>query len=256
VYPGSRQILIGSDSNVSELNRYDPISGITFTSPVSFGSGPQIFGDTSTGSPFGVGGNSFILLPSTYTSGSFMTGSTIYNGKTISSLGLTPGSYDWTWGSGSTFYKFTLEIVAPPTPTPTPTTTTTNTGTPTQTPTQTPTPSPIINVTITNSSVSGSTINSFFDSASYPGNLTFQYEQGSFPVTGGNTFLGYQNGTSNSPGINISTTLPSDCVLTITLNGTVILNSLYGGSQNVDVTLGGVPLLSSDVLIITMADPS
>jgi hypothetical protein len=261
VYPGSRQILIGSDSNVSELNRYDPISGITFTSPVSFGSGPQIFGDTSTGSPFGVGGNSFILLPSTYTSGSFMTGSTIYNGKTISSLGLTPGSYDWTWGSGSTFYKFTLEIVAPPTPTPTPTTTTTNTPTPTVTNTQTqtntpsitPTHTPGINITLINNTSGTTKFDYIIDDSGFVSLLSVVSGSGystGFPVNIGTTLYGTHGTTSTNPAVDVNGGIVSYIVK---LNN-VVISTGTSLNPSIAVTSGGVALLSTDIVEVTISN--
>jgi hypothetical protein len=114
------------------------------TYPTSFGSGytaPTSF----TGDAFGIQNGSLgkdIIVPLGYVSGSPLSGTATFANKTISSMGLTPGTYLYDWGNDS----ITLEIETPSsTPTPTPTSTPTSTPTPTATPvpsTPTPTPTP------------------------------------------------------------------------------------------------------------------
>jgi hypothetical protein len=57
-----------------------------------------------------------IDVPTGYVSGSPLSDSSTYAGQTFASLGLTPGSYTWTWGSGPTADSFTLDIGVVPEP--------------------------------------------------------------------------------------------------------------------------------------------
>ena len=45
----------------------------------------------------------------------FLSGSATYSGKTIATLGVTPGTYVWTWGTGAN-QNFALQIPVPPPP--------------------------------------------------------------------------------------------------------------------------------------------
>ena len=56
-----------------------------------------------------------LIVPTGYVSGTFLSDSATYSGKTFATLGVTPGTYVWTWGTGAN-QNFTLEI--PPTPGP------------------------------------------------------------------------------------------------------------------------------------------
>jgi len=119
-------------------------TGSTFTSPTNFGTGGQTVGNSGTDGFFGVGflGSKGLFVPTGYTSGSFISGTTTFNSTTLSTLGATPGTYTWSWGSGANASSIILTVGTPsPTPTTTPTTTPTptNTETPTATPTNTPT---------------------------------------------------------------------------------------------------------------------
>jgi hypothetical protein len=83
------------------------------------------------------------MVPTGYTSGTFISASMTFTGQTISSMNLTPGVYVYSWGSGANADTLTLTIESPsPTPTPTETVTSTPTQTPTITPTNTPSETP------------------------------------------------------------------------------------------------------------------
>lgn len=69
-----------------------------------FGAGALISASSGSGNFVGITSNtnSSLLLPFGYVSGSPITSSSIYTNKTISGLGLTLGTYNWSWGSGAT----------------------------------------------------------------------------------------------------------------------------------------------------------
>ena len=82
------------------------------TGPTSFGSGFTTFANSGSGDTVGV--LSFLLLvPQGYVSGTALSDSATYNNATFASLGLTPGTYVWTWGDGAN-QRFTLRIGAVP----------------------------------------------------------------------------------------------------------------------------------------------
>jgi len=103
------------------LSRYTGFSG-----PSSFGPGITIINDSSdSGDSVGIVGPAFFLgrsifLPAGYVSGTALSDSSTYNAATFASLGVTPGTYVWTWGTGLPNQNFTLQIgslgVPPPVP--------------------------------------------------------------------------------------------------------------------------------------------
>jgi hypothetical protein len=48
-------------------------------------------------------------VPHGYVSGARLSDTSTYDGATFASLGVTPGRYEWTWGSGAN-QNFTLVI--------------------------------------------------------------------------------------------------------------------------------------------------
>ena len=82
---------------------FDEYSGFT-TVPSNFGSGGGASATSSTGDVMGViwqgAPPSHLIVPTGYTSGTYITGSQTFNSQTFSSLGLTPGTYTYTWGTG------------------------------------------------------------------------------------------------------------------------------------------------------------
>jgi hypothetical protein len=96
----------------SEGDRYSGITG-----PASFGSGGLTGGTSASGSDaFGIEGrdpigNAYIYFPFGYVSGSPLSGSMTFAGKTLSDLGATPGKYTWIWGSGANADSAVLNII-------------------------------------------------------------------------------------------------------------------------------------------------
>jgi hypothetical protein len=88
----------------------DVWSGFT-TGPTSFGSGNLSVANTASGDLVGsvptFGGNLFV--PQGYLTGDLSSSAT-WNNASFASLGLTPGTYVWTWGNGLPNQSFTLVI--------------------------------------------------------------------------------------------------------------------------------------------------
>jgi hypothetical protein len=83
-----------------------------FNGPTSFGTGTLVEANSGTGSFAGIEGRaSFELLtPENYVSETVMSGTSIFDQETLAGMGLTQGTYVWTWGSGATADSFTVQI--------------------------------------------------------------------------------------------------------------------------------------------------
>ena len=119
----------GSGSKVSYM---DPFNGAILTGPATLTSideyagihGPASFGthsgteNASSGSfdLVGIINDQFLDVPSGYISGNPLSSSSTWNAATLSSLGVTPGTYVWFWGTGTGDQTFTLDVVAPAVP--------------------------------------------------------------------------------------------------------------------------------------------
>ena len=76
--------------------------------PGSFGSGGGVFPTTSSGDLVGIADPSSVIVPVGYVSGSSLSSTSTFAGETLSALGITPGTYTWTWGAGATLDSYTL----------------------------------------------------------------------------------------------------------------------------------------------------
>lgn len=112
IAPSAGEILTGPTST-NLISLYTGVTG-----PASFGSGVGIDASSGSGDAVGVADGRFIELPEGYVSGSVLTDSSTYDNQTFSSLGVTPGTYVYTFGSGATADSFTLQIGAAPVPEP------------------------------------------------------------------------------------------------------------------------------------------
>jgi hypothetical protein len=82
-----------------------------FTGPTNFGSGGFFSPNASSGDAVAMSATQGLLLvPSGYVSGNALSDSMTFNNATFASLGLTPGTYVWTWGDGGANQNFTLII--------------------------------------------------------------------------------------------------------------------------------------------------
>jgi len=125
INPGSSAVLVGPTSSVDTDQCTTPTN---FAGPAAFGSVLDSNADSGSGDIAGLAGTALLRVPEAYSNGGLSPGalssSSTYNGATIASLGMTPGTYTWTWGSGVDADSLTLNVpAASATPTPTPTAT-------------------------------------------------------------------------------------------------------------------------------------
>lgn len=98
------------------------IDGYILNSPVAFSTGTSIFhATTNSGSTIGItlsstSGQDRLHVPPNYVSNAAISATSTWAGTTITSLGLIPGTYVITWGSGENADSLTLTIdeSAPP----------------------------------------------------------------------------------------------------------------------------------------------
>jgi hypothetical protein len=89
-------------------NLANVLSGVT--GPANFGSGGIAAPSSGSGDNVGIPDPSFLFVPDTYISDGPLSDTSIYNNQTFTSLGVTPGTYVWTWGTGAHADSFTLQI--------------------------------------------------------------------------------------------------------------------------------------------------
>src|SRR4051812_10233019 len=97
----------------------DTFTGYTgFTGPTSFGSGGGGAAGSGSGDIVGIFGSENLLrVPLGYVSGDPLSDISTYIGADFTTLGVTPGTYEWTWGTGPN-QNFTLVIGAAAVPEP------------------------------------------------------------------------------------------------------------------------------------------
>lgn len=80
--------------------------------PANFGNGNPVFASSASGSIVGIdiGLGPQLEVPRNYVSGSALANSATYLNATFNSLGLTPGTYVYTFGTGANADTFTVQI--------------------------------------------------------------------------------------------------------------------------------------------------
>jgi hypothetical protein len=114
--PGSADL--GANVGYIQTGVHGPLDGYQgFSGPTSFGSGGFFTANLYSGNCVDIWGEPFtygaptLWVPTGYTSGGLLSDSMTFTGATFASLGLTPGTYVWTWGTGDLpNQNFTLEI--------------------------------------------------------------------------------------------------------------------------------------------------
>lgn len=113
VHPAVGQVSLGDGTAVRTY-----AGGVT--GPLSIGIGGSIPANLASGHPVIIQGlGATISIPSTAASGDPLSSDATWNGTTIAGLGITPGTYTWSWGAGATADSYTLHVgMAPPASTP------------------------------------------------------------------------------------------------------------------------------------------
>jgi hypothetical protein len=112
VVPNGSAFATGPAGPVGPVDEYRTVTG-----PTSFGQGGFTAATSGTGDRFGIDELVFnqvltlvLIVPRNYASGSTLNGSGTYVGSTFASLGATPGTYLYTWGTGANADSLTLQI--------------------------------------------------------------------------------------------------------------------------------------------------
>ncbi len=105
VHPSTATVTVGPPA-LTLIPVYNGISG-----PSTMGSGSLTAATTGTGDLISLNGSLHDLgVPLGYVSGSPLVGTATLTGQTFASLGLTPGTYTYTWGTGPTADFFTVNV--------------------------------------------------------------------------------------------------------------------------------------------------
>ena len=110
VNPSASTIVVGSTS-ARDLYAGD------ITSPTDFGPGTGGFANSGSDGLFGFNQGSGIVVPAGYVSGD-LSGTSTWNGETFASLGMTPGTYIWSWAIPDTPNIETITLQVGPVPEP------------------------------------------------------------------------------------------------------------------------------------------
>ena len=105
-------LYVGSPGSPNIIADY----GGGFKGPASFGTGGELTASSGTGGIAGVyGSGSYagIVIPAGYVSGAALTDSAVFSNQTFATLGFTPGTYTYTWGTGANADSLTVTSVVP-----------------------------------------------------------------------------------------------------------------------------------------------
>ena len=100
ILPSNAQFFSGTDSGTPVY--VDLYSGTTFTKPSNFGASSTTTANFGSGDCVGTllqGPNKFLVVPTGYVSNTALTTYTVFSGHTFTTLGVTPGTYTWSWGT-------------------------------------------------------------------------------------------------------------------------------------------------------------
>ena len=105
IWPVAGELSTGAEALIDFYSGY--------SGPASFGSGSLAFASSASGDiVVFVADVDELDVPEGYVSDTPLSDTATYTGQTFSSLGVTPGTYEWKWGTGAN-QNFTLEIGVP-----------------------------------------------------------------------------------------------------------------------------------------------
>ena len=112
-----RAVIVADDGGVSAVSVGTPpfSPADVYSQPTSFplfGTGLVFIPDTGSGDKVGVQ-QTFVFVSAGYVSGSALSSTDTYDNESLNSMGLTPGTYMVSWGTGVHADSFVLDIVAP-----------------------------------------------------------------------------------------------------------------------------------------------
>ena len=88
-----------------------------FDGPAAFGIGPTTTTPTTSGDFLGLRfPERMLAVPAGYESGSPLAGSATFTNASFESLGMTPGTYEWTWADASGCHSDSVRLVIVPEP--------------------------------------------------------------------------------------------------------------------------------------------
>ena len=92
-------------------------TGGGLTGPASFGSGGALTAGAGSGNLVGINyslmSSPEIVVPAGYITGTTLSDSSTFTGQTFSTLGLNPGTYTYSWGSGLAADSLTIHVGVP-----------------------------------------------------------------------------------------------------------------------------------------------
>ena len=97
-------------SAASQVDQY-----IQVTAATTFGSGGLTSANIGSGDLLGfthINTFNVLVVPTGYVSGTALSDSMTFDNATFASLGVTPGTYEWTWGTAAN-QNFTIDVIAP-----------------------------------------------------------------------------------------------------------------------------------------------
>lgn len=105
IRPSNASVLVGSN-----VSFYQGMTG-----PATFGPGSTLITAASmTGSAAGIQGNvSTVYVPVGYVSGTMLSGTATFTNQTLATLGFTPNTYVYTWGTGTHADSLTITSAVP-----------------------------------------------------------------------------------------------------------------------------------------------
>jgi PEP-CTERM motif len=111
LFPSLGVAVLGLGGSGVNIDIYSGASG-----PATLGTGENSFiGSTATGDVFGIDGNGHgsptIFVPTGYDGTTLLSGSSTFDNTTLAAIGLTPGTYTYTWAPSSTATDGSLTVV-------------------------------------------------------------------------------------------------------------------------------------------------